>query len=197
MINDLYIKASAPASSASVGATLLQTGQTVSYATGDDITRGRATNFTTLASNNPWGNTNRFTSTVGTQTYANGIVVDWSTYNGSTVLCYYVADTTFRTWTNQLNQYLSSTIGGLTGWYLWNRTECYNLLNPSVSSQMNYAPFNFVASQRYYFTATRIGTSVIYADLLGVAIIFQGTTTTNSLQGVWVRSCTVTGTTLS
>lgn len=181
----------------SASANLLQTGQTVSLSTNDDITRGRATNFTTLSSNNPFGNTNRFTSTTGNQTYSNGIVVDWSTYNGSTVLCYYISDTTFRTWTTQLNQYISSTIGGLNGWHLWNRTECYNLLNPSVTGQMNYAPFNFGGSQRYYFTSTSIGSSVVYADLLGDAIIFQGTTTSNSLLGVWVRYSTVTGTTLS
>jgi len=187
----------AVAAVAPIGANLLQTGQTVSLSTNDDITRGRATNFTTLSSNNPFGNTNRFTSTTGNQTYSNGIVVDWSTYNGSTVLCYYISDTTFRTWTTQLNQYISSTIGGLNGWHLWNRTECYNLLNPSVTGQMNYAPFNFGGSQRYYFTSTSIDSSVVYADLLGAAIIFQGTTTSNSLLGVWVRYSTVTGTTLS
>jgi hypothetical protein len=193
-----YIKV-LPAVSTPIGATLMKTGQTTSYRTGDDgdLELGRATDFFTLPSNNPFGNMNRFTDELGGQTYTNNIVIDWSTYNGSNVLAYYKGDTTGRTWNAQIDQYLSSTIGGLTSWYLWNRTECYNLLNPSVSGQMNYAPFNFGGSQRYYFTSTRIGTTVVYSDLLGVAIIFQGTTITNSLQGVWVRNCTVTGTTLT
>ena len=48
---------------APAGATLMKTGQTTSYRTGDDgdLEAGRATDFFTLASNNPFGNTNRFT----------------------------------------------------------------------------------------------------------------------------------------
>ena len=50
-------------SPAPVGATLMKTGQTTSYRTGDDgdIEAGRATDFFTLSTNNPFGNTNRFT----------------------------------------------------------------------------------------------------------------------------------------
>ncbi len=36
---------------------------------------GRLTNFTTLASNNPFGNNNRFTSKVGTQVYTDSVVL--------------------------------------------------------------------------------------------------------------------------
>lgn len=114
-MRDLYIKAEA-STPAPVGMANLQTGQTTSYRTGDDITRGRLTNFTTLASNNPWGNTNRFTDTAGGSTYANGIVIDWSTYDNSTVLCYYIGDaSTYRNWNTAIDLKLSATIGGLTG----------------------------------------------------------------------------------
>jgi hypothetical protein len=77
---------------APVGATLMKTGQTTSYRTGDDAdtsSEGRATDFFTLASNNPFGTTARFTDELGGSTYTNNIVIDWSTYDGSTVLGYY------------------------------------------------------------------------------------------------------------
>jgi hypothetical protein len=79
-------------------ATLMKTGQTTSYRTGDDgdIEAGRDTDFFTLDSaplhNNGAAtiNTtiNRFTDELGGQTYANDIVLDWSTWNGSTLLGY-------------------------------------------------------------------------------------------------------------
>ena len=46
-----------------------------------DLEAGRATDFFTLATNNPFGNTNRFTDELGGSTYANNIVIDWSTYD--------------------------------------------------------------------------------------------------------------------
>ena len=198
MINDLYIKATAPASAAPVGATLIKTGQTVSYATGDDITRGRATNFTTLASNNPWGNTNRFTSTTGTQTYTNGIVVDWSTYNGATVLCYYIGDSsTFRSFNTSIGLHLNSTFGGLTNWKLWNFRELINVCDISKKPyKMDYAPFNFGSASRYFITSSDYDGSGIYGADLGGGILIT-TTKTNALLQVYVRNCTVTGTTLS
>jgi len=71
-----YIKAVAVAVSRST-AKLMKTGQTISYATNDDgdLEAGRNTSFTVLAENNPFGNTNRFTSELGTQTYTNNIVL--------------------------------------------------------------------------------------------------------------------------
>jgi hypothetical protein len=64
-----YIKAVATAVSRST-AQLMKTGQTTSYRTGDDgdLEAGRNVSFTTLAENNPFGNTNRFTDEIGGQT---------------------------------------------------------------------------------------------------------------------------------
>ncbi len=56
----------------------LPTGQTTSYATGDDgdLERGRLVNFTTLSCNNPHGNTRRFTQTDGSAvTVANNLLI--------------------------------------------------------------------------------------------------------------------------
>jgi hypothetical protein len=43
--------------------------------------------------------TSRFTDELGGQTYTNDIVLDWSTWNGSTLLGWYrVADTSVMNW---------------------------------------------------------------------------------------------------
>jgi hypothetical protein len=186
---------------APVGATLMKTGQTTSYRTGDDgdLETGRATDFTTLESNNPFGNTNRFTDTLGGQTYSNNIIVDWSTYNGSTVLAYYKGDTTARAWNAQIDQYLSSTLGGLTGWRVFNAYEALNIMNLErmLNYVYNYAPFNIAASPRYFWISNRpAGTSGCAVDTAAMGL-FTSSSLTGALQSMWVRYCTVTGTTLS
>ena len=67
----IVVESSAPRSTA----TLMKTGQTTSYRTGDDgdLEAGRNVDFTTLAENNPFGNTNRFTDELGGQTYTKNI----------------------------------------------------------------------------------------------------------------------------
>jgi hypothetical protein len=182
-----------------VGATLNKTGQTTSYATGDDgaTQRGRLTNFTTLASNNPFGNTNRFTAKNGTQTYTNSVAYDWSTYNGSTVLAYYYGDANTRTWTTQLTQYTGSTIDGLTGWNLFNIYEAMNIMNFSFPGGFvyNYAPFNL--TRRYMFVSTnQTGTNAISTETAGPNP-FTTVQKVSSLWGIWVRVCNVNGTTIS
>jgi len=186
---------------APVGATLMKTGQTTSYRTGDDgdIEAGRATDFTTLESNNPFGNTNRFTDTLGGQTYSNNIIVDWSTYNGSTVLAYYKGDTTARAWNAQIDQYLSSTIGGLNGWRMFNIYEAVNIMNlERIGNYVyNYAPFNIGASPRYFWTSNRpSGLQGNAVDSASVSL-FTATALTGAVPSMWVRTCTVTGTTLT
>jgi len=199
MSDNRYIKAVAPSSAAPVGATLLKTGQTTSYATGDDgsTQRGRLTNFTTLPSNNPFGNTNRFTSKTGTQTYTNSVAIDWTTYNGTTVLAYYFGDATTRPWATQLTQYTSSTIDGLTGWNLFNINEAVNIMNFSFpgSYLYNYPPFNL--TRRYMFVSTNQTGTTCIATETGGPNPFSSTNKSNSLWGIWTRVCTVSGTTIS
>jgi hypothetical protein len=195
-----YIKV-LPAVSTPIGATLMKTGQTTSYRTGDDgdIERGRLTSFTVLASNNPFGNTNRFTDTAGGQTYSNNIIVDWSTYDGSTVLAYYKGDISGRTWNAQIDQYLSSTLGGLTGWRVFNAYEAINIMNLERMANYvyNYAPFNIPTSPRTFWTSNRTAsTSGCAVDTASIGL-FTSQTLTNALPSMWVRYCTVTGTTLT
>jgi hypothetical protein len=181
-----------------VGIPNLQTGQTTSYRTGDDITRGRLINFNTLSANNPWGNTNRFTDTAGGSTYANGIVVDWSTYDNSTVLCFYIGDSAIsRTWDNAIDFYLSSSIAGLTTWHLWNAREMISLCDFSKKPfKMDYPPFNFTNTKRYFHLSTDYdGTAIYISDLGGKPL--ETSSKANAFQVIYVRVCTVTGTTLS
>jgi hypothetical protein len=185
-----------------VGATLQKTGQTTSYATGDDgaTQRGRLTNFTTLPFNNPHGNTNRFTNKNGNQGYGGGVAIDWSTFNGSTVLAYYFGDNTFRSWSAQLTQYTNSTIDGLNGWQLFNVTEALNIMNFNYPNGFlyNYAPFNLGGSRRYHWVSTNATGSNGFATetALGSAP-FTTSGKTQSLNGIWVRVCNVNGTTIS
>lgn len=201
-MSDLYIKAVAPSVSRST-ATLMKTGQTTSYRTGDDgdIEAGRATSFLVLAENNPFGNTNRFTDELGGQTYTNNIVIDWSTYNGSTVLGYKrTSSASTATWNNAIDGALAVSIGTFTtGWRLPNVTEYINIINRSIaftSGGFNYAPFSN-ADGLFWTSNTLQGSSTnkFYIFNFAMGVSFQGDT--NLLKYLAVRTFTVTGTTLS
>jgi hypothetical protein len=205
MINDLYIKAAAPSAAAPVGATLMKTGQTTSYRTGDDgdLEAGRATSFTVLASNNPFGNTNRFTDELGGQTYTNNIVIDWSTYNGTDVLgISRVSIATGNTWNQAIDNSLSYSIGTFTsGWRLPNMKEIFNLLNYAndPSNLLNYSPLNLASVGRVYWSSNTIigGIGSAYV-LTNVGMTGNVPKTTSTAYTYFrVRTFTVTGTTLS
>jgi hypothetical protein len=183
-----------------VGITLLKTGQTTSYSTGDDgaTQRGRLTSRLVLEKNNPFGNTNRFTNKTGGSTYPTSVTFDWSTYNGSTVLAYYFGNmAATRPLATQMTQHLASTFDGLTGWYLTNMQEMINILDWGrlANYQLQYPPFN--TNLRYFWVSTQTaGTSGIITDLAGVNP-FSTSPKTDGLYGMWVRECTVTGTTIT
>ena len=190
---------------APVGATLMKTGQTTSYRTGDDgdLEAGRATSFTVLASKNPFDNTNRFTSELGTETYTNNIVIDWRTYNGTTVLgISRAAIATGNTWNQAIDNCLSFSVGSFTsGWRLPNMKEIYNFVNfaNDPSSLLNYSPLNLSSVGRLYWSSNTnvAGTTNAYF-FTNVGMTGQTTkTSTTSFTYFPVRTFTVTGTTLS
>ena len=194
-----------PSATIPVGATLMKTGQTTSYRTGDDgdLETGRATSFLVLASNNPFGNTNRFTDELGGQTYTNNILIDWSTYNGSTVLgLSRAAIATGKTWNNSIDECLAFSIGAFTsGWRLPNMKEIFNFVNyaNAPESFLNYSPLNISSSGRVYWssnTNTSSSTSAYFFSNVGNT---GQTTKTTSVAFTYfpVRTFTVTGTTLS
>ena len=200
MIGDKYTKFSATGAVAAVGATLMKTGQTTSYRTGDDgdLEVGRATDFTTLASNNPFGNTNRFTDELGVTTYTKNIVIDWSTYNGINVLGYYrTVSPTNITWNSAIDGALAISIAGFTtGWRLPNANEFCSIMNWGLASQISYAPFNFggyslQTSTTWAYTTTN-NITIGPTGLVGISAK-SGT----SGRYIGVRTFTVTGTILS
>ncbi len=188
-----------------IGATLMKTGQTTSYRTGDDgdLEAGRATSFTVLASNNPFGNTNRFTDELGGQTYANNIVIDWSTYNGSNVLgISRLAIATGNTWNQSIDNSLSYSVGTFTsGWRLPNMKEIFNLVNYGNAPEnfLNYAPLNLSSNGRVYWSSnTNISGSTSAYFLSNVGNTGQTAKTTSvAFTYFRVRTFTVTGTTLT
>jgi len=145
-----------PTASTPVGATLMQTGQTTSYRTGDDgdLKAGRATDFFTLASNNPFGNPDRFTDELSGQTYTNDIVIDWSTYDGATVLGWRrTLNSSAISWNDAIDEALTLSIGGYTnGWRLPNVNELCSLINWQGDA-FTYSPFN-IENTRFLLSST-------------------------------------------
>jgi hypothetical protein len=190
---------------APVGATLMKTGQTTSYRTGDDgdLEAGRATSFTVLASNNPFGNTNRFTDELGGTTYTNNIVIDWSTYDGNTVLgISRVAIATGNTWNQAIDNSLSYSVGTFTsGWRLPNMREIFNLMNFANDQDniLNYSPLNLSSSGRVYWSSTTNLSATTQAYILtNIGLISVASKTTSTAYTYFrVRTFTVTGTTLT
>lgn len=194
-----------PAAAAPVGATLMKTGQTTSYRTGDDgdLEAGRSLSFLTLASNNPFGNDKRFTDELGGQTYTNNIVIDWSTYDGSTVLgISRLAIATGNTWNQAVDNSLSYSVGTFTsGWRLINMKEIFNLLNyaNSEANLLNYVPLNLSSTGRIYWSANTLSsatTSAYTFNNVGNTATMTKVTSAN-MTYIRVRTFTVSGTTLT
>ena len=205
-----YLKAKATATAASVGAIVPKTGQIVSYATGDDggLQAGRATDFFTLAVNNPFGNTNRFTDYLGGQSYSIGVLIDWSTYDGNTVLGYSgaIGTNAYITWTDAITLANNHSEGTFTsGWRLPNFREFVNVCNYNNNPPLAYSVW-FQGSFGGVWARGAMWTSTTTPQWNGAALrartdqgIFdrQDKRTTAAKDGFAVRNFTVTGTTLT
>jgi hypothetical protein len=177
-------------------ATLMRTGQTTVYRTGDDAdtsSEGRDTDFFTLDAA-PLHNdgsatinttTNRFTDELGGQTYANDIVLDWSTWNGSTLLGYSrVNIATGNTWEQAIDNSLTYSLGTFTSnWRLSNIKEIFNILNyqNTRTTLLNYAPLNLSSSSRIYWSSTTIvGTTTAVYAFSNTGLIVQQSKTSSA-----------------
>lgn len=198
MINDIYIKAIAASTPTYSSATLMKTGQTTSYRTGDDgdIEAGRATSFTVLSANNPFGNTNRFTDTLGGTAYANSWVIDWSTATNTTVLGYYMTSVGLPNvnWNTAIDS-AQGTFGGFSGCRLPNKRELENICNYQLTQLLNYAPFNYIGVN--WWCSTTYGASTTLAYVLSGSWISLSAKTDVSGRYLPCRTFTVSGTTLS
>lgn len=186
-------------------AKLMKTGQTTSYRTGDDgdFEAGRATSFTVLAENNPFGNTNRFTDELGGQTYTNNIVIDWSTYDGSSVLGYKRTPSgSAVTWNNAIDGALAVSIGSFTsGWRLPNAVELMNIVNfqngnGTFNQLLNYAPFN-ITDMLWTSTTLQGATTFAWYMESTAIVVLTYVAKADTRKYIACRTFTVTGTTLS
>ena len=187
-----------PAAVSRSTAQLMKTGQTTSYRTGDDgdLERGRNVSFTVLAENNPFGNTNRFTDTLGGQNYTNGVVIDWSTYNGSTVLGWRRTMTANQNWNQAIDGALAVSISPFTsGWRLPNIIELMSLQNYSLANPVFYSAFVNIYESLWTSNTQASNTTLRWYFSSNGGIL---TTSVSSLL-YWIpcRTFTVTGTTLS
>lgn len=158
----------APAPTPRSTATLMKTGSTTSYAAEDDFatsSQGRAGNFTTLDSAPLHNNgsatinttTNRFTDTLGGQTYTDTVVLDWSTWNGSTLLGYRrTLSGTNQTWEDARVACVALTIGGFSDWRVTNVDELNNICKTGqfTNSVLEYAPFSSTADLNIWTSTT-------------------------------------------
>jgi len=132
-----------------------KTGATVSNTPNDDGDGEWGRSRTTLDWTNPFGNTNRFTDSLGTQLYANGIVIDFAQGDRNTNT-YLVVDrldiTTNRTFNNHCAYGLTKTTGGLSGWHMCNITEMFSLQHWGMAQTMNYAPFSYATAPFFWLS---------------------------------------------
>jgi len=188
---------------APIGAKLLKTGQTVSYKANDDgdLEAGRNSSFLALLGNNPYGNLKRFLDELGTEIFTNKIVIDWSTYDGTTVLGYRsTSSATAVSWNDAIDGASAVSIGTFTNkWRLPNVREMQNIMNfgnAFTNGAFNYSPFN--NTDTLFWTSNTLNGSTankFYVFNFGFGINFQDQA--NTLKYIAVRTFTVTGTTLT
>lgn len=179
---------------------IMKTGQTIVYAAGDDGTfqAGRANTFFILPANNPFGNTNRFTDILGGQTYADNIVLDWSTYNNAIVLGYRRTENGVNiNWSNAIIEAQTLTVGSFnSGWRLPNRSELFNIIyfgSGVTNIAYNYAPFLISSLVRLWTSTTNAANTanVYYCDnTLNWTFSAQAKTTTTISRYIPVREFT-------
>ncbi len=175
-------------------ATPFKDGQTTSYVTGDagQYEDGEGVDFLTLTWTNDFGNTNRFTSENGDQTYTAGYVVDHASKNQNTGR--------IRVWRLGLESAVASThlsgqpytYGGLTGWKIPRLIDLYPILNhEQATTALNYAPFNI--------NANSIANSLILQNTLNAttgyrfanSLILSSATLANTMRRICYRDCTL------
>ena len=185
-----------------VGATLMKTGATISYLTGDDgdLQEGRDTDWFTLDTNNAFGNTNRFTDVLGGTTYTDKILIDWSTYNGSTVLGLAFDNfvlSGYDTLANHITLANSYTLGGFGSWRIPNFNELWNFMKKGDVNLLNYAPINYTAAN-IFASSTRASSTIIFSVRTDAPhLSLSANAATASSRPILVRTFTVTGTTLT
>jgi len=179
------------------GAMPLQTGQTTSYASGDDgnLKRGRLVDYTTLPYNNGFGTTDRFTDELGGQTFTNNIVIDWSTWDGGVNVNGYIlssnsdSNNTYQNWATWMAGQPYST-DGFGDWYVVDMNEISSLMNYESTNGLNGYPFNNPTN-----SVGNLWTSTTYFINTGQAFhkvrnltVLRNAAKTDPYNAMWVRT---------
>ena len=202
----------------SVGATLMRTGATTVYRTGDDSDKsseGRATDFYILASNNPFSNSQRFTGSTGgyydqsllgyydkdgvattaVLAFPNDWLIDWSTYNNVNVLGLYLIKQAGN-WNTAIDSSLG-TFGTFAGCRLPNIRELVNFDNFDLGQSFSYAPISDLSANYIWSSTTRAGATTAGFVVRNQNHYVTDATKTTSYNYYPCRTFTVTGTTLT
>jgi len=158
------------------------TGQTTSYATGDDAwvqqnyfnalpSNGRLVtlaSFLVLNENNVFGNTSRVTDSLGSQLYGSGnaalanYLIDHYTGLG----WIRVQKAGGLSWATNIANAIAATDLLLSGWFLPSLNHFKSIINQGVNGQINYSPFN-------YNTTTRLWSSTTHPNDPNSALIYN------------------------
>lgn len=139
-----------------------KTGQTTSYAAGDDgdLEKGKGTTFLTLGCNNPFGNTNRFTNSLGGQVTdgTDGSIADYR-IDHLTGLGWYTVIQGPVTWNDALNACNGSNAAGFGDWRLPNKLEILTPFEEAGISAMNNSLLIDILPNIYWASTTKGGST--------------------------------------
>jgi len=200
--NKIVVDTSAGCSSK--GLLPLKSGQTTSYATGDDgdLQRGREVDVNTLFYNNGFGNTERFTDEFGGQTFTKNIVIDWGTWDGGTNVNGYILSSNsdsnngIADWTTWMSGQPYTT-GGFGNWYVVNASEMSTLINYNDESGINDYPFYNPFSNRLYTSTTVPSNTATAIYKQRNTFDLEAISKTSNNYAMWVRTFTWDGATLT
>lgn len=165
----------------------IKTGQTTSYATGDDGDRkdGRGVDFFTLDCDNPFGNRNRFTDENGLQIYGINYMID---HLGDEGLGWFRNQIGFLNWQTALDNAATATNAGFSGWFIPNIRQFFSLVNFELIFAMNYAPLNgFAVNGSPMWSSNTVGGVATRAHTLagdGSSIVQTQTKTINRFTAI-------------
>jgi hypothetical protein len=148
-----------------------------------------------------FGNTDRFTDELGGSTYTDNIVIDWSTYDGATVLGWRRTTNGVNiNWNDAIDNALLVSIGTFTtGWRLPNIYELYSIIIMASLRGLNYAPFNNNSNDIYWSSTTSHPATTSAYHIANATKVSSASvkSVTSGFRYIPCRTFTVTGTTLS